>query len=196
MQLYCPTCRQTFEEPDGRLEELGGSVPCRVCRTILVADPDEGEGAGQEADLLQMGGATFTVADDGKTTMLSADMIMEGKTTVIDSPLGAPQAMPGVDALGGGEIPKTTMMEPPVMPAPAPIGPAPFGPAPGAHPPPPHARRGIRAKIMDSGETVCVKNHQNQCLRIFRIFLKLLLVAFEYIFRRGKHLPSANWPPP
>ena len=135
MQLYCPTCRQMFEEPEERFEELDGEIPCRVCRTVLTAQvPDDDFDEEQETELFQMGGATFTIADDGKTTMLSSEMIAGSKTTVIDSPMDIARMMESAGAPPSGEVPKTTMLESPLQAGAAPMPAAPAAPsAPSAH---------------------------------------------------------------
>ena len=113
VQLYCPTCSALFEEPEERVNQLGGQLACRVCRDILVA-PEAGHGVErfntpreeQAESIIEPEPApvlepepeeelaktemfdlaqVFTADSDGKTTVLDlpAQESLDAKTTVI-----------------------------------------------------------------------------------------------------------------
>ncbi len=129
MRLYCPTCREDFEEPQDRYDRLSGRVPCRVCRTTL-EKPRAGGGGGAAPEMLSQ---VFTVGDDGKTTMLTMEDfgLSAGKTTILETPSEDALRSMGLLPGGGGA--------PPPGPAPqssrpsGPVAPPNFGPPPGGN---------------------------------------------------------------
>lgn len=125
MRLYCPTCREDFEEPQDRYDRLSGRVPCRVCRTTL-EKPRTGSGGGAAPEMLSQ---VFTVGDDGKTTMLTMEDfgLSAGKTTILETP--SEDALRSMGLLPGGGAPPGP--SPQSGRGSGPVAPPNFGPPPG-----------------------------------------------------------------
>ena len=131
MRLYCPTCRTESDESDQRYHELGGRIPCRVCRDVLI-DPPVGGGFSEPAPTEHMNldqmEQVFTIDTSGKTTMLELPTEeVHGKTTMIDpSVIAAASAAAGMQRNaappGGGHGGSPADYSPEVLSNPASFG--------------------------------------------------------------------------